>query len=487
MKIIPRTIASILLFLLLNIITFKATATPIQQFKIEGNKSLSEAEIQSVLQPFINLSLSLDNITNAKLALIDYYQKLGYLNTIVTVPPQKLNDGSVTLKITEGKIESIEIYGNRKLSTEWIASQIKQDSFNAIYLEESLRLLRKSPNIEDISARLTSGSQGSQVKLEIQIQEKIPNYWLYESNNYSSRASGSWENSLSYINPNVGGKEELLAWRAGIVRGGHTLLGTYNFPLDNKGQKLGVTFNSSRKRVTEEPIASILDLQSASNALSIDWEYPLIRKYNRETQLSLQLRYQNSVTKLDGQNFPFSTASNNGKTDIVEATLGISTNSQSARSAWSARSELSLGTGTFGRDFVTWNNYAAFWQKVGHNIAKLQLETQLASADLFPEKQFSLGGIDRGRGYRNDLYLADSGIFASAQLQIPIIGDRLSLIPFVEGGTVWGRESSGSVLSVGSSLNWQLTPSLAIKGDFGLPLTETEFKEHWLFSLRYGF
>ncbi len=51
----------------------------------------------------------------------------------------------------------------------------------------------------------------------------------------------------------------------------------------------------------------------------------------------------------------------------------------------------------------------------------LRADAQLADRALLPFEQFSLGGIDSVRGYRQDALLTDNGIFASAEVRIPIL------------------------------------------------------------------
>ncbi|MEG4944674.1 BamA/TamA family outer membrane protein [Microcoleus sp. F4-D5] len=83
-----------------------------------------------------------------------------------------------------------------------------------------------------------------------------------------------------------------------------------------------------------------------------------------------------------------------------------------------------------------------------------------------PIEQFGLGGLQTVRGYRQDAWLADSGIFGSAELQYPIlrVGDKqghFQVTPFVDFGNVW-RNSGGraaveanTLVSAGLSLRWQ--------------------------------
>lgn len=48
-------------------------------------------------------------------------------------------------------------------------------------------------------------------------------------------------------------------------------------------------------------------------------------------------------------------------------------------------------------------------------------DVQLSTTSLVPLEQFSLGGFQNVRGYRQDLLLSDNGAFASAEVRLPIL------------------------------------------------------------------
>ncbi len=94
-----------------------------------------------------------------------------------------------------------------------------------------------------------------------------------------------------------------------------------------------------------------------------------------------------------------------------------------------------------------------------------------------------LGGGNSVRGYRQDIFLGDNGISASAELRFPIIGrsDRglgvLQITPFVDAGAVWN--SSGienfdrqMLMSVGTGLRWERGDSMSANLYWGIPLVD---------------
>lgn len=125
---------------------------------------------------------------------------------------------------------------------------------------------------------------------------------------------------------------------------------------------------------------------------------------------------------------------------------------------------------------------------------------QLATTSIVPLEQFSLGGVQSVRGYRQDLILSDSGAFASAEVRLPILRlgrseGVLQVAPFIDVGTTWNAKTSSdpsSLASVGLGLVWQQGDRFTARLDYGIPLipvssTARTWQENGLyFSLFYN-
>ncbi|MGH8002455.1 MAG: BamA/TamA family outer membrane protein, partial [Brasilonema sp.] len=118
-------------------------------------------------------------------------------------------------------------------------------------------------------------------------------------------------------------------------------------------------------------------------------------------------------------------------------------------------------------------------------VLLLRADVQLADRPLVPLEQFGLGGIESVRGYRQDALLTDNGIFASAEVRIPIVrfsqrNSFLQLTPFFDVGTGWnrsGRSTStnsepedNTLVSAGLGLRLQLENWLTARLDWGIPI-----------------
>lgn len=187
---------------------------------------------------------------------------------------------------------------------------------------------------------------------------------------------------------------------------------------------------------------------------------------------------------------------------------------RSGREVLFARSQFSLGVGALNATlnanepdsrFFAWRGQALWLRRLAENTTLLlRADLQLADRSLVPLEQFSLGGAQTVRGYRQDNLLSDSGFLVSAELRIPIVSGQsggFQIIPFVDLGTTWDdsdRESEitdtldiNTLASVGLGLQYQLGDRLTTRLDWGIPLNEipdsnSTWQENGLyFSLRF--
>jgi hemolysin activation/secretion protein len=125
------------------------------------------------------------------------------------------------------------------------------------------------------------------------------------------------------------------------------------------------------------------------------------------------------------------------------------------------RSQFNLGTGLFGATFVTIPN-AGFFSWLGQ-VQRVQvlspdailiasLNSQLSANPLLPSQQFTLGGTDTVRGFRQNVLTGDNGIRLSLETRLTAIRDDkskrsiLQLAPFIDIGTVWNNPSNPTIL-----------------------------------------
>ncbi|MEN9567630.1 MAG: hypothetical protein RLZZ69_2826 [Cyanobacteriota bacterium] len=166
------------------------------------------------------------------------------------------------------------------------------------------------------------------------------------------------------------------------------------------------------------------------------------------------------------------------------------------REVLALRSQLSLGVdalnSTINDDgepdstFVSWRGQSQWTRRLDKDfLLLLRGDVQLSAGSLVASEQFRIGGINSTRGYRQDLSLGDDGLFASAELRIPILRYQkldglLQVTPFFDFGTVWNTDdleiANTTLASLGLGLNLALGDKFNARLDWGIPLVDLETK-----------
>ena len=157
--------------------------------------------------------------------------------------------------------------------------------------------------------------------------------------------------------------------------------------------------------------------------------------------------------------------------------------------------------------FVAWLGQARWLRKIGSSDSYLQLKADLQIADrpIVALERFGVGGAISVRGYRQDTFFTDNGLFLSGELRVPVLKTKKSkfyVIPFVDFGAAWNNDSvksvevsqqqEGILASLGLGVECDLGRRFVGRVDWGVPLISVDnsnsdsWKEKGLyFSVRY--
>ena len=112
------------LLLALPAIAAAAPSFDLHEIQVDGNTVLPAIEIERAVYPQLGPAKSIADLEKAREALERAYHEAGYLTVVVDIPEQKVSEGSVTLRVTEGRVERLKVGGNRYTSR----SEIRADT-----------------------------------------------------------------------------------------------------------------------------------------------------------------------------------------------------------------------------------------------------------------------------------------------------------------------------------------------------------------------
>ena len=493
---------------------FSIIVKPIKVKKIEvvGN-SLFQREITQLIEKYQGKSVTIPQLYELRSSISKLYVDNGYVNSGAYLPAQKLKDGIVKIEVLEGGIEAIEINGNKRLSDRYIASRFRSlpTPIKTEQLLERLQLLRLNPLIENVSAELSAGLAPGMSRLDIEVKETKAFTLSSSLDNHKSPSIGSNSRNIGLTHANLLGFGDKLQLNYTNTKGSNGFDIGYAFPINSKNGTVSLAYGFNSNDIVEDPFTP-LDIETKSEYYQLSFRQPIIYKPDRELALGISFSRQHSETSLLDIPFPLSSgADESGNTNISALRFFQEYTQRSDKSILALRSQFSVGVDIFNATindnapdstFFAWRGQYQWARQLDKDFLLL-LRGDIQFADsLVPLEQFRLGGANSVRGYRRDVSLSNSGLFASAELRIPVLRINkldgvLQVIPFFDLGLPWNTDDAAveidSLVSVGMGLNFNAGERFNARLDYGIPLTNTEVNGNSLqedgltFSLGYDF
>ena len=493
----------------------------VKRFEVVGSTVFSPERLAQVLAPFTQKPISVAELFQARSAVTQLYIDQGYITSGAYIPPQRLQGGVVTIQVVEGGLEAINVTGTRRLNPNYVRSRIAVNTsqpLNRNRLLESLQLLQLNPLIQNLSAELSAGSRPGANVLEVQITEAKSFNIQTAFDNGRVPSVGSFRRRLQLNEANLLGQGDGLSLGYTNTDGSNAFDASYVLPLNPRNGTLSLSYGTSSSDIIERAF-DFLDIESASRYYELTLRQPVAQTPTQEFAFGLTAsrRESNISSLLDTFGVAPSElspgADEEGRTRISALQFFQEWTSRNSREVLAARSQFSLGIGaldaTINSDppdsrFFAWQGQAQWVRLLAPDtLLLIRSNVQLADRALVPIEQFSLGGLESVRGYRQDLLLSDNGAFASAEVRLPILrvsqlDTVLQLTPFVDVGTTWnssGRSAPdpNTLASVGLGLRLSQSDRFTARLDWGIPLidvndsTKRTWQENGLyFSIIYN-
>lgn len=496
----------------------------VNQFVLQGSRVFSQAEIDAATQEFLGKDLSFAELLQATAVITQLYVSRGYITTGAYLPADvTIKDGIVPIQVVEGGVAAADIRvrfregTKHRLNPNYIRKRLAlatQKPLNREKLLEALQLLQINPLIQDITAELATGARPGQSILDVEVVEGKTFSASLLLDNGRSPSVGSFRRQLQAENLNVLGLGDSLLLTFTNTIGSNAGDFSYTLPINARNGTIGFNFGISSSRIIEEPF-DVLDIRSNSRYFELSYRQPILQSPSQELALGVTLtRQEGKATLIDGEiPFPVPGSDFEGVTRTHALRLFQDYVKRNERTVFALRSQFSFGLPIFdstdneeppdGR-FFSWRGQAQWLRLLAPDtLLVLRGDVQMADRPLVPLEQFGLGGPFNVRGYRQDALLSDSGLFASAEVRIPVwripsINGLLQVAPFFDIGTTWNRSDEPepdphSLAAIGLGLRFQMGTNLSARFDWGHQLIRTDLPKNTLqekglyFSLVYTF
>ena len=489
----------------------------VAEIRVVGSTVFDQADLADLLDPYRDRNISFNDLLQLRSLITERYVDAGYLTSGALIPPQTVVDDTVTIQVIEGELEDIIVNGTQRLDSAYIRSRVglvAQPPLNVNKLLAGLQRLQLDPLIETVSADLQAGVRQGTSLLVIEVMEAD-----------SFALNTSLANSRS---PNIGGTQVTVGVDEGNLFGigdrirldyKHTdgsdgVDFSYTLPVSPNNDTIRLAAGYSDSRVINSDF-SVLDISSDSAYYELGYRRPLIETPTQAAALGLTLSHQSSQTRLgldDIGPFPLSPgADENGRTRISAVRFSQEWTQRSQSHVLALRSQFNIGLDLLDANisdnapdsrFLSWRGQGQWVKRLGkaEQLFFLRGDVQLSANDLLSQEEFSLGGAQSIRGYRQDALRRDNGALLSAELRWPIaripeLDGVLQVTPFIDAGTVWNHNGNNpgpdTLVGTGFGLLWQQGNNFSARLDWGIPLVDLDTDENGLqdsglhFSIQY--
>ena len=469
----------------------------VKNFDVVGSSVFSQRELDRAIESYRNRPLTLPELFQARSVITKLYTDRGYVSSGAYIPPQELNDGTIKIAVLEGKLEEINVSGTERLSKNYISSRIETAAGQPVDIDSllsALQLLRLDPLIDNVSAELSAGIRPGTSLLDIQVQEADAFDVSTSFSNNRSPSVGSNQRTVGLNHRNLLGFGDTFSFEYANTDGSNAFDFAYALPVNSQDGTIKAAYSRNSNDVIEDPF-NILDIESESRYYELNFRQPIVLKPTQELALGMSITRTESETYFFDERYQLSRgADEDGETKISAVRFFQEFVNRNDREVLAFRSQFNLGLDAFnstinGGDepdstFLSWRGQSQWVRRLDEDfLLLLRGDAQLSTGSLVPLEQFRLGGINSARGYRQDLSLGDNGLFASAELRIPIlrlekIGGLVQIAPFFDIGTVWNSDdleiTNATLPSVGVGLNFSMGDSFDARLDWGIPLSNVE-------------
>lgn len=423
---------------------------------IEGNTVVKDNELKPLVAPYENRLVTLSELGKLVDSINKLYYQKGYYTSQAYIPPQDIDQQTLTIKVMEGRLGNITVSGNRFLKAQVVMRDVDahaDEILNVQELQERLRRISSQPTIYKLKGVLSPGKETGQTNLELQVRERFPLQISPTFDNQGRPYIGTYRWGVDAVHSDLTGQADQLRLRWIGAAGTQVATGSY-FRLINKyGTQVGASFAFSRVN---------LDLETRNQPEIIgqayDYAAVLLQPLDRGRHLTMDtsLNFRRIVSYFDGNRDSAS------QVDIAALRLGLTYDRTDRFGRSYLRAQTSIAPGWMGANRKFWKNEfsASRILVLPHrNLLILRGQVQLTPDGLPAAELMQIGGAYSVRGYTEGLLIGDRGFQLNVEHRWPVPGlGKVSpwLAERVQGATFFdlGRVSldrSNSLFIAGQS------------------------------------
>ncbi len=453
--------------------------------KIIVNKSeiLSDEELRTITKKYEGQEIGLKDLYQVVAEINALYKKKSYITAKAILPPQKIENGIVTITLVEGRFGEFILDGNRHTVSSYINDRIPHRSGDLVKVDQLQKdiFYFNSTNDIQMKAELKPGKEVGTTDCILYLRE--PEVWhtTLFTDNAGRSESGLYRTGMVIENNSVFGNRESLVLNPTWTKG--TMAGSifYSIPMDNRGTRIGVSYSENQTEIISGTYQS-MDIVGDSRDVGLTITHPYVVKEKRKADVFGEIHWKNSSTDFFGNTLLDS--------KVKTATIGSSERITDGKGVWYSQYSFTGISATQKQAYDEKNfwrfNLSAVRQQVLANERNLiwRLSAQLSDNSQLPSsEQFSLGGMSSVKGFTEGLLSGDQGYYIGLEYAFPLqFSKQIKGLVFIDHGSTYnsyenGMQSRDYLTSTGVGLIANFAPNYFGKVLIGFPLNSSKERD----------
>ncbi len=425
----------------------------IKEFVIEGVSDTDELdELNELLLPHKNKQLSFGDMKKISSHISNYYKNRKYFFVKVLMPKQDISDGTLNYLVVKGKVNAINVVGNKYYSSDFIKNNFHLkmgDELNYSGIMKDIILLNEFSDLE-VKSYFKKGSDFSTVDINLHVKDERPFHAsiLYDNLGSEDLAKNRLSVNISYGNLITDGDMISVGSTLGFAKieantNTEMFTGDYSSVIGYYHTKLHIGYLHTNYISSSD--FSVLGMKGDTDIFSIGASQPIIRSTTNKVDLSIE------YMKKDIKNYLLDSISSEEKLNVISPLIYW----QYMDMFTSFISDFSVSKGFNNDDiqgsrlnenvnFFKSNLNLSYHRKITtNNDIQVLLRGQYSKDKLPVVEMYSSGGLSSVRGFRQSEIIGDSGFsgslewFYQPKLETDWFSNSLQLGLFTDYGKVY--------------------------------------------------
>lgn len=408
----------------------EAVSFTLKKINISGATVFNPEELFPIYQPYINKKVNFRDMETITKKIKAKYKAEGYATAVVYLPEQEITEGTIEIRIIEGKMGELNIEGNKQFSSSLIRKHIhlkKNDILNVKILQRDILRLNANPDLE-IKTVISASHVPETSDVTLQIEENYPHHIGASFDNQGTRLTGKSRSAFTFRSSNLSGNLDTVYINTLLTSGSFGESVNYAAPLTTNGTRFGLDMTYFKMRLGKEYKPDDISGRTQIYTPYVSWELYLSELEEASFNLGMDIKSikKKTYAKLSSNDqlrqpyfgFDFSKIDSWAGQTTFYPRFTFGTEHFWGASDRNHPTASRAGTGGFVFKYeqglnriqkMPWDTYLS-----------LRSQFQAASRTLPSSEQIQLGGANSIRGYPEGDYLADMGGYLSSTWVFPM-------------------------------------------------------------------